>query len=83
MEKFTKVETYRVEKHCPKCATGFMVCNGRGITQIDSYWEHVCNNKDCRHAESYTNITYPTTFTIGEGEPLPDSMPIKSRWGND
>ena len=55
----TKVETYRIDKRCQNCLIGIMHFTGKGITQLDSYWEHKCNV--CGNLESYKNISYPYT----------------------
>lgn len=44
MEIETKVETYRIDMKCEKCKVGLMHCTGKGITQMDTTWEHICES---------------------------------------
>lgn len=70
MEFETKLQTYRIEKQCDKCKTGFMICTGTGITRFDTEWEHKCDN--CGNIDIYINVTYPTIEyrRIGNRKPV-------------
>ncbi len=58
MEIETEVKAYKVTMQCEICKAGLMNNTGKGVTQIETSWEHKCST--CGVITWY-NSCYPFT----------------------
>lgn len=64
MELRYNVKTYMVHQTCDKCTTGRMINTGKGVTQLNTSWEHKCSN--CGTIEWYDKH-YPVIEQVEDG----------------